>query len=92
MAGKFTWGLGRRKTSVARVRIAPGNRRKSLSLLAQEFEDFGDHLVVLGLHGAILNLDHAEQMGHGMKIFAQATVVAKIVEKMVQGEKDLMLS
>ena len=26
MAGKqYIWGLGRRKTSVARVRIAPGN-------------------------------------------------------------------
>ncbi len=74
------------------VGIAPGNTRKSLSLLAQKGQDFANHLVVLGLHGAILNLDHAEQMGHRMEIFAQATVVAKIVEKMVQREEDPILS
>lgn len=38
MAGKFTWGLGRRKTSVARVRIAPGSGQ--ITINARQFNDY----------------------------------------------------
>jgi len=40
MDAKYAWGTGRRKTSVARVRIRPG--KGVITINNQEMEDFGE--------------------------------------------------